>query len=79
MKKNSLLKNIFTDKFKIKNMGHYHDHYLKTDVLLSVGVFEKLVATCLKFYGRDPCHYFSSPGLIWDAMLKLNGVKLEEI
>ena len=60
-------------------MGHYHDHYLKTDVLLSVGVFEKLVATCLKFYGRDPCHYFSSPGLIWDAMLKMTGIELGKL
>ena len=34
---------------------------------------------CLKFYGLDPCHYFSSPGLSWDAMLKLTGVKLEKI
>ena len=26
-----------------------------------------------------PCHYLSSPGLIWDAMLKIKGVKLEKI
>ena len=29
---------------------------------------------CLKFYGLDPCHYFSSPGLSWDVMLKMTGV-----
>ena len=34
---------------------------------------------CLKFYKLDPCHYFSSPGLSWDAMLKMTGVKLEKI
>ena len=67
------------DKFGMKNMGDYHDHYLKKDVLLSVDVFEKFIATCLKFYGLDPCHYFSSPGLSWDAMLKMTGVKLEKI
>ena len=67
------------DKFEMKNMGDYHDHYLKKDVLLSVDVFEKFIATCLKFYGLDPCHYFSSPGLSWDAMLKMTGVKLEKI
>ena len=33
----------------------------------------------LKFYKLDPCHYFSSPGLSWDAMLKMTGVKLEQI
>ena len=34
---------------------------------------------CLKYYELDPCHYFSSPGLSWDAMLKMTGVKLEKI
>ena len=34
---------------------------------------------CLKYYGLDPCHYFSSPGLSWDAMLKMTGIKLEKI
>ena len=67
------------DKFEMKNMGDYHDHYLKKDVLLSADVFEKFIDTCLKFYGLDPCHYFSSPGLNWDAMLKMTGVKLETI
>ena len=63
----------------MKNMGHYHDHYFKKDVLLSANVFEKFIATWLKFYGPDSCHYFSSPGLSWDAMLKMTGVKLERI
>ena len=65
-----------SDKCNMKNMDNYHDHYLKKDVLLSVDVFEKFVATCLKFHGLDHCHYFSSPGLSWDAMLKMSGVKL---
>ena len=60
-------------------MGDYHDHYFKKDVLLSVDVFQKFIATCLKFYGFDPCHYFSSRGLSWDAMLKMTDVKLEKI
>ena len=63
----------------MKNMGDYHDHYLKKDVLLLADVFEKFIDTCLKFYGLDPCHYFSSPGLSWDAMSKMTGVKLEKI
>ena len=53
----------------MKNMGDYHDHYFKKkDVLLLAGVFEKFLATCLKFYGLEPCHYFSSPGLSCDAV-----------
>ena len=60
-------------------MGDYHDHYLKKDVLLLVDVLEKFVDTCLKYYGLDPCHYFSSTGLSWDAMLKMTDIKLEKI
>ena len=47
-------------------MGDYHYLYLKTDVLLLDDVFEKFVSTCLDYYGLDPCHSFSSPGLSWD-------------
>ena len=42
-------------------------------------MFLKLIGTFLKFYGLDPCHYFSSPGLRCDAMLKMTGIKLEKI
>ena len=63
-------------------MGDYHDHYLKKDVLLLTDVFVyfvKFIHTCLKYYGLDPCHYFSTPGLSWDAMLKMTGIELEKI
>ena len=59
-------------------MGNYHDQYLKKDVLLS-DVFEKFIDTCLKYYGSDPCHYFSTAGLSWDAMLKITNIELEKI
>ena len=62
--------------FKIKHLGEYHDLYLNTDVLLLCDVFEKFISVCLKDYGLDLCHYFSSPGLSWNSMLKFTGVKL---
>ena len=65
--------------FKIKTLREYYDLYLKTDVLLLADVFEKFIKTCLDYYGLDPCHYFSSPGLSWDAMLKMSGVELDLI
>ena len=34
-------------------------------------VFESFRKTCLQYYSLDPCHYFTSPGLSWDAMLKM--------
>ena len=60
-------------------MGDYHNRYSKKDVLLLADVFEKLIDMYLKFYKLDPCHYFSTPGLSWDAMLKMTGVKLEKV
>ena len=63
--------------FKLKNMGEYHDLYLKSDVLLLADVFENFRKTCLEYYKLDPCHYFTSPGLSWDAMLKMTDIKLE--
>ena len=62
------------DKFEMKNMGNYHHHHLKEDVLLLADVFEKFSAMCLESYELDPCHYFSYPRLCCDAMLKMTGV-----
>ena len=64
-------------EFKLKTMGEYHDLYLKTDILLLADVFENFRRTCLQYYKLDPCHYFTSPGLSWDAMLKMTDIKLE--
>ena len=60
-------------------MGDYYDLYLKTDVLLLADVFEKFINTCLEYYGLDPCQYFRSPELSWNAMLKVTGIELEVI
>ena len=57
-------------------MGEYHDLYLKTDVLLLCDVFENFIKTCLEYYCLDPSHYFSSPGLSWDAMLKIHDIDI---
>ena len=65
------------DAFKLKTMGEYHDLYLKTDVTLLADVFENFRRTCSEYYNLDPCHYFTSPGLSWDAMLKMTDIKLE--
>ena len=63
------------NEFNRKNMGDYHDHYLRKDVLLLADVYEKFIATFLKLNELYPCHYFSSPGSNWDAMLKITAVR----
>ena len=59
------------NKFEMKNIGDYHDLYLKTDVLLLADVFENFINRSLEFYKLDPFYYFSFPGLSWEAMLKM--------
>ena len=44
----------------MNTLGDYPKLYLKTDVLLLAGVFEKFIKTCFNYYGSVPCHYFSA-------------------
>ena len=67
------------NKFKINTMGHYHDLYLKRDILLLADIFENFISTWLKHFGLDRCRYFSSLGLSWDVKLKMAGIELELI
>ena len=60
-------------------MADYHDHYLKKDMFILADVFEKFTSESLKFYKLNPSHYFNSPGLSWDTMLKMTGIKLKLI
>lgn len=61
-------------QFKCRNLGDYSDVYLKTDVMILADVFEQFRSFCLDqtLYGLDPAHYFTAPGLAWDAMLKVS-------
>ena len=60
----------------MKNMSDYQNYYLKKNVLLLADVFEKFISRSLEIYKLDPSHYFSSPGVNWNAMLKITQVEL---
>ena len=62
-----------------ETIADYHDVYLQLDVLLLVDFFEKFRRTCLDFYSLDPQHYCTTPGLAWDAALRMSRVELELI
>ena len=63
--------------FDLETMGNYHDLYATSDVLLLAELFENFRRTCKQYYKLDPYHYFTGPGLAWDAMLKMASIKLE--
>ncbi|CAL1535717.1 unnamed protein product, partial [Lymnaea stagnalis] len=57
-------------EFKIKNLGEYHDLYVKSDVLLLADVFENFRNTCKDQYSLDPAYFYGLSGLSWQAALK---------
>ena len=52
--------------FELKNLGKYHDLYLKSVRLLSADVFQNPRKIFFKIYHLD----LSAPGLAWQAALK---------
>ena len=64
-------------EFGIRNMGEYHDLYLKTDTILLANVFESFRSVCIENYGLDPAHFYTAPGLASKACLKKTGIRLE--
>ena len=63
--------NVFK-KFKLKNLGEYHNLYVQSDTLLLADVFENFKNMCIKVYDLDSAHFLSLPGLAWQAFLKKN-------
>ena len=64
------------NKLGFKTFKDFHDHYLKKDVLFLADTFETFISTSLKYYNLDPCYYYSTHGLSWDAMLKMRKAEL---
>ena len=63
--------------FGIRNLGEYHDLYLKTDIILLANIFEAFRKVCLDNYGLDPAHFYMAPGFTWHTCLKKTGIRLE--
>ena len=67
--------NVFK-KFKLKNLGEYHNLYVQSHTLLLADVFENFRNMCIKVYELDPAHFLSLPELAWQACLKKNKCKI---
>ena len=58
------------EEFELKNLGHYHDLYVQSDILLLADVFENFRNKCIEIYEIDPAHFLSGPRLVSPACLK---------
>ena len=65
--------------FECESMADYHEIYLKYDVLLLTDFFEKFRTTCSAHYSLDAVHYYTAPGIAWDAALRMTHVSPELI
>ena len=63
--------------WNMKTLKDYLKLYNECDVLLLADVFENFRDLCLKNYGLDPVYYYTTPGLAWDACLKMTNINLE--
>ena len=61
--------NVFK-KFKLNDLGEYHDLFVQSDTLLLADAFENFRKTCIEVYELDPSNFLSVPGLAWQACLK---------
>jgi hypothetical protein len=67
------------ETFGMTTMREYHNTYMAADVLQLTDVFESFRDMSIRHYQLDPAHYFTAPGMFWDAALKLTGARLELI
>ncbi|XP_030766283.1 uncharacterized protein LOC115890241 [Sitophilus oryzae] len=63
--------------FECECIGHYSDIYLLSDTMLLADIFENFRKTCLSTYKLDPAHFYTFPGLSWEACLRFTGIELE--
>ena len=67
------------EEFGLRNLGEYHNLCLKTDVILLSNIFENFRKVCMENYKLDPAHFYTAPGLAWQACLEKTGITLDLI
>jgi len=65
--------------FGCQTLKDYHDHYLKTDVLLFADVFEHFRWTTYESHRLDYLHFITLPSLAWAMVLKHTDAELDLI
>ena len=67
------------ERMKLNTLGDLHHHYVLTDVVLLVDVMERFRDMCMVNYSLDCLQYYTSPGLSYDAAIKMTNVSLDLI
>ena len=62
----------------IKNIGEYHDLYVKSDTLLLSNVFENSRDKCFEIYELDPDHFIST-WISLESLFKNTEIRLKLI
>ena len=62
-----------------KTLKEYTKTYMKLDVLLLTDIFENFRKICFEIYKMDPLHFYTSPSLSWNAMLRNTEISLPVI
>ena len=60
-----------------KDIGDYHDFYLKSDVLILADVFSQFKTLVRNKFGLDPLQYVTLPGLAFDCLLKSTKTRIK--
>ena len=63
--------------FNIKILGWYHDFYVQSDTSQLADTFEQFRTLCLNEYKLDPAYFSITPGLPFEACLKMTKNELE--
>jgi len=66
-------------EFDIQSLQEYHDHYLKSDVLLLADIFESFRGSMFLKHKLECLHFPTLPSLAWAAALHHTGAKLDLI
>ena len=67
---------VFND-FQMNTLGEYHNLYLISDILLLADVFTVSRWMCVSYYKIDPVHCYTTPGLSWQAAIRMIDVTFE--
>ena len=63
--------------FNLKNLREYCDLYVQSHTAQLADEFEQFRTLCLKEYKLDPAYFCTTPGLAFEACLKMTEVELE--